>query len=37
MDAVGIRLVFWMGGALLVLAGLLGLTLFRGHAFRNDD
>lgn len=34
VDAVGIEPVFWMGGGLLALAGLLGLALFRNHDFR---
>ncbi len=34
VDAVGIRPVYWMGGALLALAGLLGLALLGRHDFR---
>jgi len=36
VDAVGIRPVFWIGGALLALAGLLGLTLLGQHNFRAE-
>ncbi len=36
VDAVGIRPVFWAGGTLLALAGLLGLTLFGQHNFRTQ-
>jgi MFS family permease len=34
VDAVGIRPVYWMGGGLLALAGLLGLALLGGHDFQ---
>ena len=34
VDAVGVRTLFWAGGALLVLAGLLGLALLGRHDFR---
>ncbi len=34
VDAAGIRPLFWTGGILLALAGLLGLVLFRRHDFR---
>ncbi len=34
VDAVGIRPLFWLGGALLALAGLLGLTLLGRYDFR---
>ncbi len=34
VDAVGIQPVFWMGGSLLVLAGVLGLVLLGDHDFR---
>lgn len=33
-DLFGVRLVFWSGGALLVLAGVLGLALLGRHDFR---
>jgi MFS family permease len=33
-DTVGIRPVYWAGGTLLVLAGVLGLTLLGRHDFR---
>ncbi len=35
VDAVGIQPVFWMGGTLLVLAGVLGLLLLGDHDFRS--
>jgi predicted MFS family arabinose efflux permease len=34
VDAVGIQPVFWMGGSLLVLAGVLGLVLLGSYDFR---
>lgn len=34
VDVIGIRPVFWAGGGLLILAGLLGLTLLGRHNFR---
>lgn len=34
VDRVGIQPVFWGGGSLLAVAGLLGLVLFHGHDFR---
>lgn len=34
VDAVGIQPLFWTGGALLALAGILGLVLLGGHDFR---
>ncbi|HSH79728.1 MAG TPA: MFS transporter [Herpetosiphonaceae bacterium] len=34
VDAAGIRPLFWTGGTLLALAGLLGLVLLRRHDFR---
>lgn len=34
VDSVGIQPIFWVGGAGLVLAGLLGLGLLGGHDFR---
>lgn len=33
-DALGVQPVFWIGGAMLGLAGLLGLVLFRPEDFR---
>ena len=33
VDVVGIRPIFWAGGALLALAGLLGLALLGRHDF----
>ncbi len=36
VDAVGIRPVFWLGGALLVLSGALGLALLGDHDFRRE-
>ncbi len=36
VDAVGIRPVFWLGGALLVLSGVLGLALLGDHDFRRE-
>jgi len=36
VDLIGIRPLFWTGGALLALAGLLGLVLLGGHDFRHD-
>jgi MFS family permease len=36
VDAVGIRPVFWAGGLLLALAGLLGLALLGRHDFRRE-
>ena len=35
VDRVGIRPIYWGGGALLALAGLLGLALLGRHDFRN--
>lgn len=34
VDAIGIRPLFWAGGMLLLLAGLLGLALLGRHDFR---
>lgn len=34
VDVVGIRPLFWTGGAFLTLAGVLGLALLGGHDFR---
>ncbi len=36
VDVVGIRAVFWAGGLLLALAGLLGLGLLGRHDFRRE-
>ena len=36
VDAVGVRAVFWLGGAMLAGAGLLGLGLLGGHDFRRE-
>jgi MFS family permease len=36
VDAIGIRPLFWTGGALLALAGVLGLVLLGGHDFRSQ-
>jgi len=37
VDAVGIQPLFWTGGALLTLAGVLGLLLLDGHDFRTTS
>jgi len=37
VDLVGIRPIFWAGGTLLLLAGLLGLRLLGGYAFQPGD
>ena len=37
VDAVGIRPLYWLGGALLALAGVLGLVLLGRHDFRAWD
>jgi hypothetical protein len=34
VDRLGIQSVYWAGGALLFLAGLLGLILLRDYDFR---
>ncbi len=34
VDVWGIAPVYWLGGALLALAGVLGLTLLGRHDFR---
>ncbi len=36
VDAVGVRAVFWTGGALLALAGLMGMALLGRHDFRGS-
>ena len=36
VDAVGIRPVFWIGGALLIASGLVGLTLLGRYDFRSE-
>lgn len=37
VEAFGIRPLYWLGGALLALAGLLGLVLLGGHDLRDDN
>lgn len=37
VDAIGIRPLFWTGGALLGLAGILGLVLLGSHDFRQQQ
>ena len=37
VDAAGIRVLFWTGGTLLVIAGLLGLVFLGGYDFRVRD
>ena len=37
VDAIGIRPLYWAGGALLTLAGVLGLVLLGGHNFRQPE
>jgi len=37
VDVVGIRPVFWLGGALLTTAGLAGLMLLGDHDFRTQE
>lgn len=37
VDVIGIQAVFWIGGALLALAGVLGLALLGGHDFRRES
>jgi predicted MFS family arabinose efflux permease len=36
VEAFGVRALYWLGGALLALAGGLGLALLGGHDFRRD-
>jgi MFS family permease len=36
VDTLGVRPLFWGGGALLALAGLLGLVLLGGYDFRQE-
>jgi MFS family permease len=36
VDALGIQPLFWIGGTLLALAGLLGLLLLGGYDFRDE-
>jgi hypothetical protein len=35
VDTLGIRPLFWVGGTLLTLAGVLGLVLLRSYDFRH--
>jgi MFS family permease len=37
VDAIGIQPLFWIGGALLAGAGVLGLLLLGSHDFRHQD
>lgn len=37
VDAVGIRPLFWTGGAVLTLAGVLGVVLLDAHNFRQQS
>ncbi len=37
VDVWGIAPLYWLGGALLTLAGVLGLTLLGGHDFRESE
>jgi hypothetical protein len=37
VDRIGIEPVYWLGGSLLALAGLLGLALLGQHDFRAND
>ncbi len=37
IDAIGIRPVFWIGGALLAASGILGLALLGRYDFRGDE
>ena len=37
LDAAGVRPLFWTGGALLALAGILGLALLGQHDFRRES
>lgn len=37
VDTVGIRPLYWLGGALLALAGVLGLALLGGYDFQARD
>jgi hypothetical protein len=37
VDTIGIRPLFWGGGALLVLAGVFGLILLGRHDFRQES
>ena len=36
VEAVGIRTLFWGGGLLLALAGVLGLALLGSYDFRQE-
>jgi hypothetical protein len=35
VDAIGIQALFWGGGTMLAVAGLLGLVLLGRHDFRH--
>lgn len=37
VDLVGVRALFWLGGSLLAVAGLLGLALLGGYDFRGGS
>jgi len=37
VDVVGVRALYWCGGGLLALAGVLGLLLLGGHDFRKES
>jgi predicted MFS family arabinose efflux permease len=37
VDVIGIRPVYWMGGSLLVVAGVIGIALLGRYDFRRDD
>ena len=36
-DSLGVRIVYYLGGALLFAAGALGLVLLRGHDFTEPE
>jgi predicted MFS family arabinose efflux permease len=37
VDVIGIRPVYWMGGSLLVIAGIIGSALLGRYDFRRQD
>ena len=37
VDVIGIRPVYWLGGSLLVVAGITGLALLGRYDFRRED